>query len=156
MARTDHYDDAAAPRPNSVVPAASGAVFDDQGRILLVHRVDNELWALPGGTHEIGETIEGTAVREVREETGLTVAVTRLSGVYTDPRHVIAYTDGEVRQEFSLVFLMEVLGGDLRRDRESKEVRFVSCADVDGLAMHASMRRRVENAFESGADPFLG
>ena len=52
MARTDFYDDPNAPTPNSIVPAAVGCVTDDQGRILLEHRVDNDLWALPGGTHD--------------------------------------------------------------------------------------------------------
>lgn len=97
MARTDYYNDPDAPTPNSVVPSASAIVADDQGRILLVKRRDNTLWALPGGGHDIGETIEQTAIREVKEETGLEVAVTGLVGIYTDPAHVVAFTDGEVR-----------------------------------------------------------
>lgn len=52
--RTDYYND---PTPNSVVPSASAIVTDDQGRILLIKRRDNTLWALPGGGHDIGETI---------------------------------------------------------------------------------------------------
>ena len=65
--RTDYYDDANAPEPNSVVPAAVGCVTDDQGRLLLEHRVDNDLWALPGGTHEFGESILETVIREIRD-----------------------------------------------------------------------------------------
>ena len=113
MARTDYYNDPDAPTPNSVVPSASAIVTDEQGRILLVKRRDNTLWALPGGGHDIGETIEQTAVREVKEETGLDVAVAGLSGIYTDPAHVVAFTDGEVRQQFSLCFTTTVLGGQL-------------------------------------------
>lgn len=56
-------------------------------------RRDNDLWTVPGGGHEIGETIEQTAISEVREETGLEVTITGLVGVYTDPHHVIAYTN---------------------------------------------------------------
>ena len=66
--RTDYYNDPDAPRPNSVVPSASAIVTDELGRILLINRRDNELWALPGGGHDIGETIEQTAIREVKEE----------------------------------------------------------------------------------------
>src|SRR5699024_9331343 len=99
--RTDYYNEPNAPRPNSDVLSASAIVTDEHGRILLINRRDNTLWALPGGGHEIGETIEQTAVREVKEETGLDVEVTGLSGIYTNPHHVVAFTDGEVRQQFS-------------------------------------------------------
>ena len=83
--RTDYYNDPDAPTPNSVVPSASAVVTDELGRILLIKRRDNELWALPGGGHDVGETIEQTAVREVKEETGLDVEVTAITGIYTDP-----------------------------------------------------------------------
>lgn len=83
--RTDYYNDPNAPAPNSVVPSASAIVTDEHGRILLIKRRDNTLWALPGGGHDIGETIADTAVREVKEETGLDVKVTGLVGVYTNP-----------------------------------------------------------------------
>jgi 8-oxo-dGTP pyrophosphatase MutT (NUDIX family) len=51
------------------------------------------------------------ARREVREETGIDVEITGLSGIDSDPRHVIAYDDGEVRQEFSLCFHAKRLRG---------------------------------------------
>ena len=117
--RTDYYNDPNAPAPNSVVPSASAIVTDEHGRILLIKRRDNTLWALPGGGHDIGETIADTAVREVKEETGLDVKVTGLVGVYTNPRHVVAFTDGEVRQQFSLLFTTTVLGGTLAIDHET-------------------------------------
>ncbi|GAA4909148.1 hypothetical protein GCM10023237_31230 [Streptomyces coeruleoprunus] len=49
MTRTGYYDDPSAPRPNSMVVAASAVVTDDEGRILLQRRRDSGLWALPGG-----------------------------------------------------------------------------------------------------------
>ncbi|MBX6768488.1 MAG: NUDIX domain-containing protein, partial [Actinomadura rubrobrunea] len=104
MARTEYYDDPNAPRPNRLVVAASAVVTDDAGRILLQRRSDNGLYALPGGTMDLGESLPETAIREVREETGLDVEITGLVGIYTDPRHVIAYSDGEVRQQFNVCF----------------------------------------------------
>jgi ADP-ribose pyrophosphatase YjhB (NUDIX family) len=101
--RTDYYNDPDAPRPNSVDPSASAIVTDELGRILLIKRRDNELWALPGGGHDIGETIEQTAIREVKEETGLDVEIVALTGIYTDPAHVVAFSNGEVRNSFRLV-----------------------------------------------------
>ena len=75
MARTDYYNDPDAPPANSVVPSTTAVVTDDQDRIVLIRRRDNDLWALPGGGMELGESIVDTAVREVKEETGLDVEV---------------------------------------------------------------------------------
>jgi len=156
MARIDYYNDPDAPTPNSVVPSASAIVTDEQGRILLVKRRDNTLWALPGGGHDIGETIEQTAVREVKEETGLDVAVTGLTGVYTNPAHVVAFTNGEVRQQFSLCFTTALLGGELAIDHESTDIAWTDPADIHALSMHPSMRLRITHYLDQRPTPYLG
>ncbi|WP_155256768.1 NUDIX domain-containing protein, partial [Mycobacterium avium] len=69
MARIDYYNDPDAPPANSVVPSTTAVVTDEQARILLIKRRDNDLWALPGGGMDLGESIVETAVREVKEET---------------------------------------------------------------------------------------
>jgi ADP-ribose pyrophosphatase YjhB (NUDIX family) len=102
MGRVDYYQDADAPQANSLVPAASAVVVDQAGKLILQRRADNDLWALPGGAMEIGESVAEAVVREVREETGLDVRPEYVIGVYTDPAHVFAYDDGEVRQEYSV------------------------------------------------------
>lgn len=104
MSRIDYFRDPNAPQANSVVPSVTAVVRDDAGRLLLIHKTDNDLWALPGGGHDIGERIGDTAVREVAEETGIDVEVDSIVGLYTDPEHVLAYDDGEVRQQFSICF----------------------------------------------------
>jgi 8-oxo-dGTP diphosphatase len=59
----------------------------EDGSIVLVRRVDNGCWSLPGGLMDWGETVATTAAREVQEETGLTlVQLGRLVGVYSDPQ----------------------------------------------------------------------
>lgn len=126
MARTEYYDDPEAPVPNSLVVAASAAVVDDEGRLLLQRRVDNGLWAMPGGGMEMTESLPQAAVREVREETGYEVEVTGVVGTYTDARHVIAYSDGEVRRQFNVCFRARVVGGERRVSDESHEVRWFS------------------------------
>ncbi|MCZ7415678.1 NUDIX hydrolase [Streptomyces sp. WMMC897] len=157
MARIDYYRDPAAPAANSVVPSVTAVVQDDSGRLLLIHKTDNGLWALPGGGHDIGESITETAVREVREETGIDVTVQDLIGLYTDPGHVMAYDDGEVRQQFSLCFRARPVGGSLRTSSESKEVRWVSPADLDTLDIHPSMRLRIDHGLDvSRSAPYLG
>lgn len=156
MARTDYYNDPNAPEPNSVVPSASAIVTDEQGRILLVKRRDNTLWALPGGGHDIGESIEQTAVREVKEETGLDVEITGLTGIYTNPAHVVAFPDGEVRQQFSLCFATKLLGGELAIDHESTDIAWTEPSEIDTLNMHPSMRLRITHYLEKRDQPYLG
>lgn len=77
MARTEFYDDPAAPEPNSLVVAASAVVSDDKGRILLQRRTDSSLWALPGGGMEMTDSLPDCAIREVKEEKPVSTCTTR-------------------------------------------------------------------------------
>ncbi len=156
MARIDYFNDPNAPAANSVVPSVTAVVTDEQGRILMVHKTDNDLWALPGGGMDLGESIADAAVRETKEETGIDIAVTGLIGVYTNPRHVLAYDDGEVRQQFSLCFTTRMLGGTLRTSSETKEVQFVAPGDLDTLNIHPSMRLRIDHYLEGRPTPYIG
>ncbi|GAA3489236.1 NUDIX domain-containing protein [Streptomyces cremeus] len=156
MTRTEYYDDPAAPEPNSLVVAASAVVTDESGRILLQRRADSGLWALPGGGMEMSDSLPGTAVREVKEETGLDVEITGLVGTYTDPRHVIAYADGEVRRQFNVCFRARVVGGSLAISEESTELRFVAPEDLAGIEMHDTQRLRLGHFLEERAAPYLG
>ncbi|MEW2317901.1 NUDIX domain-containing protein [Streptomyces bauhiniae] len=157
MSRIDYFQDPNAPKANSVVPSVTAVVCDDAGRLLLIHKTDNDLWALPGGGHDIGERIADTVVREVREETGIDVEVDNVSGLYTDPQHVLAYDDGEVRQQFSICFRAHVVGGSLRTSSESKEVRWIDPADLDGLDIHPSMMLRIRHGLDAARrEPYIG
>jgi 8-oxo-dGTP pyrophosphatase MutT (NUDIX family) len=158
MARIDYFNDPNAPEVNNVVPSVTVAIRDESGRILLIHKVDNNLWALPGGGHDPGERITDTAVRETQEETGLTVEIARLVGIYTNPQHVIAYDDGEVRQQFSLCFEAKWISGSPKEDgSETKAVKWVAPSELDGLNIHPSMRLRIDHALDdSRTSPYLG
>ncbi|MEV5378061.1 MULTISPECIES: NUDIX hydrolase [Streptomyces] len=156
MIRTEFYDDPAAPEPNSLVVAASAVVTDGEGRILMQRRADSGLWALPGGGMEMGESLAGAVVREVREETGLDVEVTGLVGTYTDPRHVIAYSDGEVRRQFNICFTARIVGGTLAISDESTELRFVPVDGIRSLDMHPTQRMRVQHYLQRRPQPYLG
>ncbi|MFF2222755.1 NUDIX domain-containing protein [Streptomyces globisporus] len=156
MARTEYYDDPNAPEPNSMVVAASAVVTDDEGHILLQRRRDNDLWALPGGGMDLGDSLPGTPVREVKEETGLDVEITGLVGTYTDPRHIIEYSDGEVRRQFNVCFTARVTGGALAISEESTKVRFVAPDEIDALPMHHTQRLRLRHFAEDRDRPYLG
>jgi ADP-ribose pyrophosphatase YjhB (NUDIX family) len=156
MARKDYIDDPNAPAANSVVPSVVAVVLDEHGRLLLIHKTDNDLWALPGGGHEIGESIADTVVREVKEETGYDVEVTGMSGTYTNPRHVMAYDDGEVRQQFSICFRARLTGGSAQPSSESKAVQWVDPRNVDTLPMHPSMRERIRHGLLDDGSVHIG
>jgi ADP-ribose pyrophosphatase YjhB (NUDIX family) len=104
---------------------------------------------------EIGESIAECAEREVKEETGLTVKAYRLVGVYSDPDHVFAYDDGEVRQEFSLCFACRIPGGDISRSDESLTVKFWPIHSLDSLNMHPSIRLRISHYLADQAEAFI-
>jgi ADP-ribose pyrophosphatase YjhB (NUDIX family) len=123
VTRIDYYHDPNAPKANSLVPSVTAIVTDPSDAILLVHKTDNDLWALPGGGMDLGESIAETVTREVKEETGVDVEVTGIVGIYTDPGHVMAYDDGEVRQQCSLCFTTRLLGGMVTTSNETSEVR---------------------------------
>ena len=133
------------------------AVTNQAGEILLIRRSDNDNWALPGGAVDLGESLTQAAVRETREESGIECEITGVSGIYTDPRHVMLYTsNGEVRQEFSIVLTARAAGGQPATSSETSEVRWVPRAEVASYQMDPSMRLRVQHYLEHRAQPYIG
>ena len=155
--RIDWFNDPNAPAPNSMVPSANVVVANKDGQILLIRRSDNGNYALPGGAVELGESLTDTAVREAKEETGYDVEVTGLVGIYTNPGHVVEYTsNGEVRQEFTVVFAASVIGGMAMPNNEATEVTWVNPAQLTDLQMTQSMRERIGHFMSPDPNPYLG
>jgi ADP-ribose pyrophosphatase YjhB (NUDIX family) len=104
---------------------STAIVRDEEGRILFHHRSDFDVWGLPGGILEPGETAAGCAVRETREETGLEVRPLRLAAVLSAPEHTVSYPNGDQAQQISPYFECKVMGGKLRsQDRETTDLAF--------------------------------
>lgn len=154
--RIDYHNDPGAPAANSIVPSVNVAVTNDAGEVLLIRRSDNGNWALPGGAVDLGESLTHAAVRETLEESGIECEITGVSGIYTDPGHVILYTsNGEVRQEFSIVLTARAAGGQPTASSETSEVRWVPQAELAGYQMDRSMRLRVRHFSERRAQPYI-
>jgi ADP-ribose pyrophosphatase YjhB (NUDIX family) len=155
--RIDYYNDRDAPQASSLVPSVNFVVTNHAGDILMIRRTDNGNWAVPGGAIDLGESVAQAAVRETREETGVECEVTGIAGIYSDPRHVILYTsNGEARQEFSIVLTARPRSGRPTPSSESSEVRWVPAAEVAGYTMDRSMRIRINDYLARKSAPVIG
>ena len=129
-----------------IILAAAGAIITRDGQILLQRRSDNGLWGLVGGLMELDETFEQTALREIREETGLEVKLDYLVGVYHN-RHA-QWPNGDQAHVISAVYKASVVSGEPRIDEESLELRFF---DRDAMPTLSS-----EDSREALRDYFQG
>ena len=94
--------------------SVSAVIFDRRGRLLLQQRSDGGQWGLPGGSVEIGESLRDALIREVGEETGLTVVAGRLVGLYSSPAfQIVRYPDGNAWHYVNACFECRVRGGTL-------------------------------------------
>ena len=143
--RTDYYYRDDAPIPNSIRPAAAVAILNSKRELLMLHRKDNKKWTMPGGTLEFGESMTECALREVKEESGLDVEIKDIIGTYTDPNIRVAYSDGEVRQEFTIVYYGEALNYDVSLDDESSQFQWILLDNVIKLPLADSQKRRIED-----------
>lgn len=123
--------------------------------MLLICRSDNGNWSMPGGAHDPGESLSRTAVRETEEEAGVSVHLTGIVGIFTDPTHVIHYTSNdEVRQEFTVIYRAEAVSGTPTPSSESTRVEWVPINQIPSLTMDPSQRKRVEWALAQD-EPYI-
>ena len=141
-------------RADAIRPSVSAVIWKD-GRLLLQKRSDGGQWGLPGGSVEIGESVTEAIRREVREETGFTVEVGRLVGVYSDPAfQVVQYPDGRVWHYVNLCFECAILDGVCETSAETLALDFFNPDQfpVTLLSMH---RIRIEDALTRTVEPFI-
>jgi 8-oxo-dGTP pyrophosphatase MutT (NUDIX family) len=154
VGRVEYLNDPAAPKPNSLVPACGILAVDDLGRVLLQRRRDTGQWAIPMGKQELGETPSQCAIRETQEETGVLTEITGILGVYSDPRHIVAYTDGEIRQEWELILLGRPVSGSPAVNDEASDVCWVAVGDLESLDIHPTQWRQLRD-WLNGSGPHV-
>jgi 8-oxo-dGTP pyrophosphatase MutT (NUDIX family) len=112
-----------------MVPAVCALIFDERDRVLLHRATEDGKWHTIGGSIDPGEEIADAAVREAREETGLTIEPLRLVGVYTDPP--VTYADGNVVLYISLAFECRIVSGTPHvADDESLELGWFAAGEL--------------------------
>lgn len=133
---------------------------DEAGRVLLQHRGDVDTWGLPGGSLEMGETLEGCARRELLEETGLTAGALSLVGVYSEPAYEYTYFNGDQTQQFTICLQGQVAGGALYADGiETRELRFTPPCELPLATMfpwYAAMLKDALRISQHGGPPAFG
>jgi 8-oxo-dGTP pyrophosphatase MutT (NUDIX family) len=129
--------------------AAGGVVLRGAGEdaeVVLTGRTRDGTWVLPKGTPDADESVEETALREVREETGLDVSIIGPIGV-TDYWFAVP---GERVHKFVHFFLMRAVGGDLsRHDHEYDDVRWVPARDARPMLSYETYREILDRALEA-------
>jgi 8-oxo-dGTP pyrophosphatase MutT (NUDIX family) len=134
----------------------SAIIFDEaHEKVFLTKRADNGLWCLPGGGVDPGESVEETVIREVQEETGLTVRVLRLIGVYSDPNWLVVYNESDSVQIVALNFEVLITAGKPGLSNETSDWGYYSLEEIEELDMLLNHHTRIRDAFTSQREAFV-
>jgi 8-oxo-dGTP diphosphatase len=125
-----------------------GAIIIESARVVLVKRAHPPLqaeWSIPGGVLEVGELLREAAIREAREETGLTIAPGELLGVYD---RVLRDADKRVQYHYVLIdFLCRRVAGGLAAASDASEVRWFNREELPGLKLAEDTLDVIEKGF---------
>lgn len=136
------------------IPSVAIALRDGEGRVLLARHVEGDVWVLPGGAIEPAETPADAAVREMFEETGLLVRLTRLVGVFGGPEYIVTYRNGHRTSYVASVFEARRAGGDARPDpSELLELRFVTEREATEMRTAAWLPEVLSAVFRDDPSP---
>ncbi|WP_214769370.1 NUDIX domain-containing protein [Exiguobacterium sp. s133] len=123
--------------------SAGAVVLDEHGKILLIKGPERG-WEFPGGVIELGETIEDGIIREVKEESGIDIEVTRFCSIYQNiSQHVCA-----------TCWLAKAVGGTPQTSNESLEVGFFSLEEVLDMVTWSNFSERILKILNEAEQPF--
>ena len=151
-----YYRDPDAPSPNRPRRVGVVALIERNGRLLLERRRDAPLWSLIGGAVEEDESLGEALVREVHEETGLSVESYDLFGTFSDPSRIVSYPGGNIHRVITIAYLVRVDGfGSLRASDESEALRFFNRDELLRLDLPSTQRHIVELFVAPWSPPHL-
>jgi 8-oxo-dGTP pyrophosphatase MutT (NUDIX family) len=129
-------------------------VVNEHNAVCLIKRSDNKLWALPGGCQELGETPMQCAVREFQEETGLSLRITGLLGVFSSVLYEYVHYPHKEFEFCHLFFSGEVIGGEETLSDETSEIAWFSENELPDIS--DGHMPRIEFGFKNLRNPGLG
>lgn len=129
-----------------------GAVFDEENRILLVREASNGLWTLPGGWADLNQSPSANVIKEMREESGLIVEVTKLISCWDKDLHDHPRQPEHV---YKMLFLCRRTGGEPATNHETSGVAWFHAHELPELCPHRSGRDYLHQAWAHQADPSL-
>ena len=118
---------------------ATTLVFNDKNELLLNLRTDTNTWGIPGGSMELNETIEETAIRELKEEAGISADKLELVSVLSGKDYYFEYPNGD--KMCTVIILVKVLNytGNIKvSDNESKQLKFFALNDLPNMESRAN------------------
>lgn len=129
-----------------IILNCAGGIVEKDGKILFQHRTDNDKWGLVGGLLELNETYLEAAIREIKEETGLDVRPKYLLGIFHN--HNMVWGNGDKAHTIGAYYVFEIVGGDLRADEESFELKF--CSQDETPPLFAPDHQKAVDAYYKG------
>jgi 8-oxo-dGTP pyrophosphatase MutT (NUDIX family) len=121
-----------------ICPGSTVLILDDQNRVLLQHRTDTKTWGTIGGSCELGESLEETAIREALEEADVTIFELEFLGMLSGKKYFFEYPNGDQIYNVGAVYVSRNWTGMPKADRlEGSEVKFFALDEVPSV--HGSM-----------------
>lgn len=141
-------NDSKAPKPNKpLVPGVCAVLVNTKNQIFLHKRIDSNLWSLPGGQMQIGESISRCCLREIKEETNIKAKIVKLMGLYTSPRIVFRFPNGNIFQSFVVAFLCRVQHGRVLLNKESRNYQWFNLEEIKKLKTLPLVKKTISDAF---------
>lgn len=111
---------------------ANACIVNEKNEILVQRRREENIWGLPGGALELGESAQEALRREIREETGLEITIEKLLGIYTKYFHT--YPNGDKAQTIVMTFVCRLAGGELQKENaETLELAYIAPENMPPL-----------------------
>ena len=130
-------------------------ITDSADRVLITQRSDNNRWCLPGGQVDPGESVSKACIREVLEETGLTVEIKKLIGVYSTPHALVIYPDGNKAQYVSLCFEVTVIAGEAGLSDETTACGYFSLEEIRKMDLLETHFERILDGLSRKELPYV-
>ncbi|MBD8501154.1 NUDIX domain-containing protein [Paenibacillus arenosi] len=131
------------------MPSVAAVVRNEEGHILFIRKGNEQTWGLPAGAIEIGETPALAIVREVYEETGLTIVPNQIIGVFGGEKYQYQYSNGHQVEYLVIVFGCSIIGGKLEaKDGEAEELCFFSEDEIPDIVIPYPKEIFLKNVME--------